>query len=114
MKKRLLCILLGVSLLAACNGSSDNTIIVSHTVNGSMGENWEYEMSNDNVLREADYKSDSLFPLFGTKHTWTFEAIGEGEVTIYWTAFECGNEVIEDECYSVTYTVDSKLNISKK
>lgn len=77
-----------------------------------MGENWGYEMSVDGVLQEREHSSVSLFPLFGTKHTWTFEAIGAGEVTIYWTAYESGNEIVKDECYSVTYTVDSDLNIT--
>lgn len=114
MKKRLFCILIGTSLLAACNSTADNTLIISHTTNGSMGENWKYEMSTDKVLREADYKSASQFPVFGTKHTWTFEAIGAGEVTLYWTAYESGNEIVEDECYSVTYIVDNNLNITSE
>ena len=113
MKKRLLCILLVSSLLTACNNSANNTLTISHTTNGSMGENWEYEMSVDGVLQEKEHSLLSLFPLFGTKHTWIFEAIGAGEVTIYWTAYESGNEIVEDECYSVTYTVDSDLNITR-
>ena len=114
MKKRLFCILIGTSLLAACDSSANNTLIISHTANGSMGENWKYEMSTDEVLRESDHKSASQFPVFGAKHTWTFEAIGAGEVTLYWTAYESGNEIVEDECYSVTYIVDNNLNITSE
>lgn len=114
MMKKTLYILLGICLLCSCGNSTRSTIVISHTTNGSMGENWEYELSNNTVLQEVGHSSASLFPLFGTKDEWTFKAIASGEVTIYWTAYESGNEIVEDECYSVTYIVDDKLNITIK
>lgn len=75
--------------------------------NGSLDSYWTYELSNDDVLKEIDYYKTSVMGPGFTQH-WSFEIIGEGEVTIHWNYYEAGNEFIEDESYSVTYTFDSK------
>lgn len=89
--------------------NKSKTIEFTRNANSSDGSYWEYELSTDTVITEVDYYT-SKFPLnFGSgyKQHWTFEAIGEGEVTISWIAYE-GDTYDEKHSYSVTYSVDSK------
>lgn len=116
MKRALLIIaVLPIALTpAACESSPRNRITISQNANGSSGEHWEYELSCDNVLREVKYQTHRSPLNFGPgyEEQWIFEAVAEGEVTIRWTAYEGGEHIMEDKCYSAVYNVDADGNIT--
>ena len=70
----------------------------------SFASNWVYEMSEQDILKEREHQY--LYALVGGDYQyWEFEAVGEGEVTIEYTA-QYQLEVVEEKCFSVTYYVD--------
>ena len=77
------------------------TITFSKIAYESNGESWSYEMSNSDVLKEIKYRRGIL----GSADEWTFEQIGEGEVTIKWIAWRAGI-YNERDSYSITYYFD--------
>ena len=109
--KRFCCILLCVTailLLSAC--ADPDWVILSQTGNHSAGDWWDYELSNDTVIREMDYTESQLVPVSpGYQQHWKFEIIGEGDVTIYWQAYK-GDHFSEKHSYSVTYHFDENGN----
>ncbi len=93
----------------------DNRLYCSQSANGSAGDHWGCELVPDNILKEVDYYT-TKFPLNlgpGYVENWVFEPIGQGEVTINWTAYTGGAFVDEDSSYYVVYTVDGDKNITK-
>ena len=74
------------------------------------GSNWVYEMNEQGILQECDEQVLDL--LGGSYHYWEFEAVGEGEVTIEYTA-QYQLEVVEEKCFSVTYYVDEDGTITE-
>lgn len=99
--------LAGLILLTGCTSSTDDIFVVRQSANGSAGAYWEYELSCSGVLEEIDYQTTRNALNFGPgyKQEWTFQATGEGEVTINWLAYE-GDSLVQDKCYSQTYLVD--------
>ncbi len=74
------------------------------------GSNWVYEMNEQGILQECD--EQVLHLLGGNYRYWEFEAVGEGEVTIEYTA-QYQLEVVEEKCFSVTYYVDENGTITE-
>ena len=114
MKMQIVAILF-VVLLTGCESMPKSQLTISQSANGSSGEYWEYEFSCDGVLKELSYETSQNIFNFGPGYTesWTFEAVGEGEVTLTWYAYENGGLVLNDS-YSVTYCIDKDLNITQK
>ncbi len=90
--------------------TDENTLIFYLAKSNSYGSDWSYEMSSDNVLKEKE--SDILNYVYGEFNYWKFEPIGEGEVTICFTAYY-ELEVLQESCFTVTYYVDENLNITE-
>lgn len=85
-----------------------NELLLTQSANGSSGSYWEYSLSTENVIKEKQYY-ESRNPLNfgpGYKQNWLFEVIGEGEVTIYWIAYEGGNSINQSKSYTLTYNFD--------
>lgn len=76
----------------------------------SFASNWNYKMSNTNVLREVE---EDIFCYVGCDFDyWKFEPVGTGEVTIYFTA-QYQTEMVEEDCFSITYYVDAERNVTE-
>ncbi len=93
-----------------------HSIKISQNANGSSGDYWDYELSEDGILIESDYYTTRFFLNLGPGYSqiWKFSSIGCGEVTIHWIAYESGSHIVEENSYSVTYIVDENGIISKK
>lgn len=97
---------------AACTikyGSKKKTVYLKD--GSSFASNWVYEMSEQDILKEREHQY--LYALVGGDYQyWEFEAVGEGEVTIEYTA-QYQLEVVEEKCFSVTYYVDEDGTITE-
>lgn len=75
--------------------------------NGSSGEHYEYAFDRDDILREVDRYSKSVPIVFqASVDVWEFDIIGEGELTVSWTAYQGGSDIVKDECFAETYRVE--------
>lgn len=86
------------------NRHKNNEIVLSQSANSSSGVYWEYKLSTDGIIEEKQYY-ESRFPLNfgpGYEQNWIFEVIGEGEVTIHWTAYH-GSSIDYKKSYDITY-----------
>ena len=78
--------------------------------NPTTGFKWEYEMSNENVLKEEDYdfeEPESNVPGAAGIEVWTFEAVEKGETEVrmeYNQPWEGGLK--EEWTYTITVTVE--------
>ena len=78
--------------------------------NPTTGFKWEYEMSNDNVLKEEDYDfEEPKGNVVGAPgiDVWTFEAVNKGTTEVrmaYSQPWEGGEK--EEWTYSITVTVE--------
>lgn len=104
-------VLIPIFLLTGC-GKKDNKLYFSQPANGSRGQSWKYEIDPEGVLKEVDFY-ESYIPPIAKCENWTFEPIGQGEVTISWICFVSGTSIDEKECYSVKYRVDENLKAKK-
>ena len=91
--------------------SSTGTIEFTQNANGSAGHFWKYELSNHDILQEISYTQTQIFPP-GYKQHWTFQVLGEGDVTIHWIAYKYG-DLSEKDAYSITYHFDENGKYSK-
>lgn len=75
--------------------------------NGSSGEFYKYELDRDDILREVDHYYKRFFLNFGPGYSdvWEFEIIGEGELTVSWTAYRGGSDIVKAESFTETYLV---------
>lgn len=116
MKKsaRIIFAILILVMLTAC-GSKDNKLRISQNANGSSGAEWKYEINPNGILKEIDYSESKFLGFLGPGYTqhWVFEPVALGEVTINWTSYEAGTDIVESECYYITYSVDENLKITK-
>lgn len=101
-------LLLLTVILSSC--SSSDTIAFTQKANGSAGHYWEYELSNNDILQEISYTQTQIFPPGYTQH-WTFQVLGEGDVTIHWIAYK-GGDISEKDSYSITYHFDENAKYS--
>lgn len=92
-----------------CNKPKENALtFYLHRTDGL--SSWSYELSAHNVLKETEYiKYDYLGH---TYDYWKFEPIGSGEVTIFFVD-QYQSEVTEENCFSITYYVDTSGNIKE-
>ena len=112
MKKSIAAVIFSVALvsLTACSDPSNNIIELTQKGNHSAGNYWEYSLSNDDVIKEADYYETSFFGPGYTQH-WKFEILNDGNVTIHWTAYH-GDGWSEKDSYYATYCVsDGNLSL---
>lgn len=67
---------------------------------------YKYELSGDDILREADHYSARHFLNCGSGYAevWEFEIVGDGEVTVNWTGYE-GGVINDDMSFYETYLV---------
>lgn len=110
MKKAIAAIFFSIALvsLTACSDPSNQIIELTQKGNSSAGNYWEYSLSNDDVIKEANYYETSFIGPGYTQH-WKFEILNDGNVTIHWTAYD-GGSVSEKNSYDLTYYVsDGKL-----
>ena len=77
----------------------------------SPASNWLCEVSNENVLQEIEDETYDYF-IFYQYDYFEFKAIESGEVTIFFEA-QCATEIVEEECFSITYYVDENYNITE-
>lgn len=113
MKKSIAAVIISITLisLTACSDSSNQMIELTQKANSSAGKEWQYCLSNEDVIREIDYYETRFFLSPGYTQHWKFEVINDGIVTIHWTAYHGSNES-EKDSYDVTYCVsDGNLSI---
>lgn len=101
-------------ILTSC-GKDDKRLYCSQNANGSAGDHWGCELVPDGILNEVDYYTTRSPFNFGPgyKENWVFEPMGQGEVTINWTAYTGGNHIDENASFYVVYTVDDDKSITK-
>ncbi len=100
----LLCMLFFISL-SACSESDSQTFELTQKGNGSAGDYWSYNLSNDTVIKEIDYFETRFFGPGYTQH-WKFEIANDGDVTIHWIAYKGGRES-EKDSYDITYSINN-------
>lgn len=79
----------------------------TQNANGSSGNSWEYQLDNENVMKEIEYYTSRFFLNFGPgyQQNWIFEVVNPGEVTVTWFEYESGNDL--QGSYSIRYYVDT-------
>lgn len=82
--------------------STSETIEFTQKANGSAGNFWEYELSNNDIIQEISYTETQVFLSPGYRQNWTFNILNEGDVTIQWLAYK-GGSLSEKDSYSITY-----------
>lgn len=75
--------------------------------NSSSGEYYEYTFDRDDILREVDrYSKSDLIVFQASVDVWEFDIIGEGELTVNWTATQ-GGSVVRPKCFTEIYRVEN-------
>ncbi|MDE7360794.1 MAG: hypothetical protein K2N38_02545 [Oscillospiraceae bacterium] len=83
-------------------------VMFTMPANGSSGEYYEYAFDRDDILRETDSYIESFFLNFGPGYNdvWEFDIIGEGDLTVSWTSYCGGTDIVREECFTETYRVE--------
>lgn len=76
----------------------------------SYASNWNYEISDKSIIKET---ASEIFDSWYYKYDYLeFETEQSGEVTIYFIA-QYETQVVEENCFSITYYVDENGNITE-
>ena len=76
----------------------------------SFASNWNYEISDKSIIKET---ASEIFDSWYYKYDYLeFETEQSGEVTIYFIA-QYETQVVEENCFSITYYVDENGNITE-
>ena len=88
----------------------NNSIEFYLPCSASYASNWDYDISNTGIIKEAD--RDCYGYILMDYDYFKFEAKQSGEVTIYFIA-RYETEVVEENCFSITYYVDENGNVTE-
>jgi len=77
---------------------------------GSYASNWNYTMSEEGIIEEIARRYYDF--LFCDYDYFEFEPKQSGEVTVYFIA-QYETQVVEEDCFSITYYVDENGNITE-
>ena len=81
----------------------NNSIEFYLPCSASYASNWNYHISNTDIIKEAD--RDCYGYILMDYDYFKFEAKQSGEVTIYFIV-KYETQVVEEDCFSITYYVD--------